>query len=314
MAMSIQGVTLVIGAGTQLGWHCIENLFKDNHKIRAVDKSQDKLNKLKKRLSESGHRTEIETHVIDLMRPDTLNQIFKDVHRVLVILPNNPERETLAKNLFEVMKKEGKDRIENVLLMSVYGARNRDITIQKQLYNVEELLKATNLPYTNFGPVVFQETITHYFADQISRGELCLPVHDENARLCFVAIRELAECVRCVMKEPQKHRGQCYQFTGPDLFTGKELARLFTEAVGKQVSFKAVQPNETMEHFMRAGGWTKDQAMNIVEFIQWQSVKGHLDEVSEDSKKLGVRSYHFKDLIQEERHNLQTGKNLGDSL
>eukprot|EP01116_Phalansterium_solitarium_P019625 TRINITY_DN555_c0_g1_i1.p2 TRINITY_DN555_c0_g1~~TRINITY_DN555_c0_g1_i1.p2 ORF type:complete len:315 (+),score=172.67 TRINITY_DN555_c0_g1_i1:86-1030(+) len=313
MASSGNKVILVCSAGALFAQNVCEQLFtlKEKYTIRAADRSQERLDQLKKKMGKRSTDGTFETVVFDFNRPETIEHALKNVRRVVLYLPNSMQREHYARNVIDACRKLS-PQPEQIVLISVIGAKQREVTLHKQYVSIEEHLRQSGLPFSILETALFQELITHCYADQIQRGELRLPVKDDG-KFALVSLRELANGVARVMEDFSRHHGQTYSFTGPEIFLGKDVARLITETINKEVKFREDSIENNVSHLVSVG-WTRDQAQQMVEYLHWMSNKGKMEHPSQDAHKLGVRTVSFKEIISMDREFLINGKNRNEPL
>jgi uncharacterized protein YbjT (DUF2867 family) len=80
-----------------------------------------------------------------------------------------------------------------------------------------------------------------FFVDQVVSGEVALPVGD--VREPFVDADDIAEVAVAALTD-DRHVGQLYELTGPRLITFPEAIREIAEAVGREIRYVQISPEQ----------------------------------------------------------------------
>lgn len=249
---------LIIGAAGNNGTATIDALVrkhKDNFVIRAGVRSQARANSLVEKFPG------IETVILDLDQPATLPAAFKGSEKLFLILGNVENREEQAKNAIDAAVAAGS--VKHVLFYSVFGAEYESILFGRQFRAGEKYLEASGLPWTHLRTIFFQENLVGW-ADGIKQGAFYFGVRDGRfAPLNVGDIGEIAANILCTTG----HEGKAYNVTGPELLSGKDFARVFTDVTSKNVEY--VSPDEaTTLDSLRGSGWPEWQAKGMLELFE----------------------------------------------
>lgn len=249
---------LIIGAAGNNGAATIDALIR-KHKgdfvIRAGVRSEAKAKALLKKFPG------IETAVLDLDQPASLPSAFKGVDKLFLIIGNVENREQHAKNAIDAAVAAGS--VKYVLFYSVFGAEYESILFGRQFRFGEKYLEASGLKWTHLRTIFFQENFTGW-ADGIKQGALYFGVRDGRfAPLNVGDIGEIAANILCT----SGHEGKAYNVTGPELLSGKDMARVFADVTGKAVQY--VSPDEaTTLSSLLGSGWPEWQAKGLLELFE----------------------------------------------
>ncbi len=213
---------LIIGAAGNNGVATIKALMKkhpDAFAIRAGVRSEAKAKELKVQFPE------IETAILDLDKPDTLPAAYQGVQKLFLIIGNVENREEHAKNAIDAAVVSG--TVKDVLFYSVVGAEYESILFGKQFRAGEKYLEASGLNWTHLRTIFFQENFAGW-ADGIKQGALYFGIRDgQFAPLNIADIGEIAASVLST----DGHAGKAYNITGPELHSGNDMAKIFSEVL-----------------------------------------------------------------------------------
>jgi len=175
---------------------------------------------------------------LDLEDEKSIDVCLKDVRDVILIPPFKPNREELVKRFIDKAVAAGVSRI---ILISVQGAGTGEFVWAKDMFNIEQKLMSSGLNWTILRSGVHHETLT-YLKDGIKNGTLFLPTGEAKfAPICF---RDITELCTKLLKSPELGKNKAFDLTGPNLFTGKEIAQLLTENLGRNVNFVSISVDE----------------------------------------------------------------------
>jgi NAD(P)H dehydrogenase (quinone) len=249
---------LIIGAAGNNGVATIESLVNkqdEKNTIRAAVRSADKAAELKKKFPS------IETVIIDLDKPETLIAAYKGVTKVFMIPGNVEQREQHAKNAIDAAVTAG--TVKQFLFYSVVGAEYEAILFAKQFRAGEKYLEKSGLNWTHLRTIFFQDNFFGW-ADGVKQGGLYFGVRDGSfAPLNVADIGEMAANVLTT----SGHGSKAYNITGPELLTGEDMAKVFTNVTGKEVAYISPTPEQTLESLLSTG-WPQWQAEGMLELFE----------------------------------------------
>lgn len=249
---------LIIGAAGNNGTATIDALVrkhKDNFVIRAGVRSQARANSLVEKFPT------IETVILDLDQPATLPAAFKGVDKLFLILGNVENRQEHAKNAIDAAVAAGS--VKHVLFYSVFGAEYESILFGRQFRAGEKYLEASGLQWTHLRTIFFQENLVGW-ADGIKQGAFYFGIRDGRfAPLNVGDIGEIAANILCA----SGHEGKAYNITGPELLSGKDFARVFTDVTSKNVEYVSPDEATTLDSLL-GSGWPDWQAKGMLELFE----------------------------------------------
>ncbi len=249
---------LIIGAAGNNGLATIKALTKqhqDQFSIRAGVRSESKAKSLKEQFPD------IETVILDLDKPETLPAAFDGIHKLFLIIGNVENREEHAKHAIDAAVAAG--TVEHVLFFSVVGAEYEAILFARQFRYGEKYLEASGLNWTHLRTIFFQDNFPGW-ADGIKQGALYFGIRD--GKFAPLSVADIGEIAANILSS-QGHEGKAYNITGPELLSGSDMARLFSDVTGKPVEY--ISPDEaTTLGSLLDSGWPEWQAKGLLELFE----------------------------------------------
>ncbi|PKF54838.1 NAD(P)-dependent oxidoreductase [Alteromonadales bacterium alter-6D02] len=249
---------LIIGAAGNNGVATIEaltNKQNTNSTIRAAVRSVEKANQLKQKFPS------IETVLIDLDKPDTLTEAYSGVTKVFMIPGNIEDREGHAKNAIDAAVKA--NTVKQFLFYSVFGAEYESILFSRQFRAGEKYLEQSGLNYTHLRTIFFQENFFGW-ADGIKQGGLYFGVRD--GRFAPLNVADIGEMAANILTT-SGHDNKAYNITGPELLSGADMAKVFTNVTGKEVAYVSPTTEQTLDSLLSTG-WAEWQAQGMLELFE----------------------------------------------
>ncbi|MGH8930573.1 MAG: NAD(P)H-binding protein [Egibacteraceae bacterium] len=235
---------LVTGATGQVGRNVVEQLAEAGERVRAMTRAPEK--------ARLHHAAEVVRG--DLDEPESLTNLLRDVDRMYLFPCPGTARE-----IVDLAKRSGVRRI--VVLSSGSVAAGYDTDYQ---YPVEQAVEASGLEWTHLRPGEFMSNKLHLWGPSI-RAERVVrytnpdlpanPIHE--ADIAAVGVAALLQ---------DGHAGQAYLMSGPEVITQREQVRLIGEALGVQVRFEEVTPQEGRRILQSYGGWAAANADFLMGF------------------------------------------------
>lgn len=249
---------LIIGAAGNNGTATLDALTRQHQgefHIRVGVRSEAKALALQEKFPD------IETVILDLDRPATLPAAFEGVDKLFLIIGNIENREDHAKQAIDAAVASGS--VKHVLFYSVFGAQYESILFGRQFRTGEKYLEASGLAWTHLRTIFFQDNFVGW-ADGIKQGAFYFGIRDGRfAPLNVADIGEIAANILCT----QGHEGKAYDITGPELLSGQDFAKVFTEVTGKAVQY--VSPDEATTYDSLVGaGWPVWQSKGMLELFE----------------------------------------------
>jgi uncharacterized protein YbjT (DUF2867 family) len=250
--------TLIIGAAGNNGVATIEVLINKKQTkdtIRAAVRSSEKAAELKRRFPA------IETVIIDLDKPETLNAAYQGVTKVFMIPGNVEAREQHAKNAIDAAVHAGS--VEQFVFYSVFGAEYESILFGRQFRAGEKYLEQSGLNWSLLRTIFFQDNFFGW-ADGVKQGGLYFGIREGS--LAPLNIADIGEIAANILTT-SGHNNKAYNITGPELLTGADMAAVFSDVTGKAVAYVSPSQEQTLESLL-SSGWPEWQAKGMLELFE----------------------------------------------
>ena len=203
----------------------------------------------------------IETAILDLDKPETLPVAYQGVQKLFLIIGNVENREQHAKHAIDAAVASG--TVKDVLFYSVVGAEYEAILFAKQFRYGEKYLEACGLNWTHLRTIFFQDNFAGW-ADGIKQGALYFGVRD--GRFAPLNIADIGEIAANILTT-EGHARRAYNVTGPELLSGTDMAKTFSQVAGKPVEYVSPDEATTLASLLDSG-WPEWQAKGMLELFE----------------------------------------------
>ena len=123
---------------------------------------------------------------------------------------------------------------------------------QRQHWLGEQALAWSGLPVVTVRPTIFLDTFLTLAGTSVrERGRIELPFG--RGKTNPVAAADVARVVAAVLADPAPHLGRVYELTGPRSQDLHGMAREFSEALNREVTYADIAPEEFEAALKRAG-------------------------------------------------------------
>lgn len=202
----------------------------------------------------------IETAILDLDKPETLAPAYKGVDKLFLIIGNVENREEHAKNAIDAAVAAG--TVKHVLFYSFVGAEYEAILFARQFRAGEKYLEASGLKWTHLRTIFFQENFLGW-AEGIKQGAFYFGI--KEGRFAPLNVGDIGEIAANVLVTTG-HEGHAYNLTGPELLSGQDFAKVFSDVTGKSVQYISPDNATTLKSLLDTGcpEW---QAKGLVELF-----------------------------------------------
>jgi uncharacterized protein YbjT (DUF2867 family) len=116
--------------------------------------------------------------------------------------------------------------------------------------SIEEYLKKSGGKYVILRPTWFMDNFHIFWADNIKQANLSLPT--EEGKTAFIDIRDIADCGAVVLSS-NDFDGMTFNLTGKQALSYREAANIFSEVLGKQITYHSISDEEYVEQLISAG-------------------------------------------------------------
>ena len=216
----MSGKILVIGATGNVGAPLVAELLRRGEKVKAASRN-------------AGARfpSGVEAVRLDLSDPTTLEPALSGVDRIYALSPaGSVDPLTPLTPVIEAAAARG----IKVVLQTAMGVDADDNIPFRRL---ELMLERSGTPYVILRPNWFADNFVTYWGAGVRAGEIRLPAGE--GKTSFVDARDIAASAAGALTS-SAHDGKAFVLTGPAALSYAESAELLSRALGRRVTYSAV--------------------------------------------------------------------------
>ena len=171
----------------------------------------------------------------DFGDPQTYPAAFDGVKKMFLMRP--PAISDVQTYLKPVVDYAAEIGLEQIAFLSLMGIAGRTYIPH---YKVERFIEASGVPYTFLQPGFFMQNLnTTHRADIVEFDDLFIPAGD--ARTAFIDVRDIGAVAGHVLTTPG-HENMAYELTGKEALTYYEVADIFTDVLGRTITYSHPSP------------------------------------------------------------------------
>lgn len=216
---------LVTGATGNVGREVVRCLVEDGQPVIAAVMDDEDVLRL-----DSKVRSEVEARRFVFGEAATYEPALLGVRTLFLMRP--PQIADVKHYLFPVIDRAWSIGVERIVFLSLLGAdHNRLVPHHK----VEAYLRDGKGPFTFLRPSFYMQNLnTTHRAEIRDDDEICVPVG--NAKTSFIDVRDIGAVAARVLTE-SGHAGRAYPLTGGEALDYDRVADLFTEVLGRTITY-----------------------------------------------------------------------------
>jgi uncharacterized protein YbjT (DUF2867 family) len=248
--MATSGSILVTGAAGQIGsvGRTVTDLLLERRlPVRAlVHREDDRAAALR--------AAGAEVVVADLLEPADVHRAVVGCPRVYFGMSVSARQLEAAVTMAVVAREAGVSALVNMSQMTVSEMSIENSTPspeQRQHWLAEQALAWSGLPVVTIRPTVFLETFLTLTGPTVrDRGRIELPFG--RGKTSPVAATDVGRVVAAVLADPGPYVGQVLELTGPRSQDLNAVAREYTEALNREVTYSDIRPEDWERELKRA--------------------------------------------------------------
>ena len=244
---------LITGPTGTSGGEIVRQLAATGTRFRALVRNPQKAQSLKS--------PQVELVAGDLADGGSLASALSGVDRLLMLAPPAPNAHELEMNLLEAAKKAGIRHIIKFSAMTADPASKA--RFPRSHGQTEQQIRASGIAWTFLRPTFFMQNLLG-LADMVRGGTIYQPAADSKA--AFVDTRDIAAVAVKALTEAG-HEGKAYDITGPELLSYTDVARIFSERLGKAVNYHDIPPAAANDAMLKMGipQWNVDGILELMD-------------------------------------------------
>jgi NAD(P)H dehydrogenase (quinone) len=197
-----------------------------------------------------------EVAVGDLLEPADVYRVVNGCRRVYFGMSVSPGYLDASVTMAAVALEVGLDALVNMSQMTVSQMSIRHTTPspqQRQHWLSEQALAWSGLPVVTIRPTVFLEGFFLPLTGPSvrDRGRIELPFG--RGKTSPVAAADVARVIAAVLADPGPHLGRIYELTGPQSLDMHGVAREYSDALNREVTYSDIAPEDWERDLKRLG-------------------------------------------------------------
>jgi uncharacterized protein YbjT (DUF2867 family) len=165
----------------------------------------------------------------------TYTAAFAGTDQMFLMRP--PQISNVKKVMFPAMDAAKKAGVKHFVFLSIIGVEHNTHVPH---YKIEQRLREMDVDYTFLRCSFFMQNLnTTHRAEISERNELFIPAG--RARTSFLDVRDIGAVAALVLTQPG-HAKQAYDLTGPEALDYYQTANLFTEVLGRKITYRNPSP------------------------------------------------------------------------
>jgi uncharacterized protein YbjT (DUF2867 family) len=217
---------------------------------------------------------------LDLNDPNTMTEALKGIDCVVINPPYLPNRDALCVRFIDKCVTSG---VKHVFLISVSGAATKAFPWATHLNAIENKLINSGMKYTIIRTALYMETLLMQ-KQAIKEGTLFgvsgdakfppICVCDVGDLICKVATSNYTLGINTTL-----------EITGPENLSGSDMAKLFSNKLGKKINFVSLN-RDNFVNKLKSFGFQDYKVESIADFLDWYA-KGNGRVSNEFSQVMG---------------------------
>jgi uncharacterized protein YbjT (DUF2867 family) len=233
----------VIGATGQTGSATVKELVALGENPLCIVRNADK--------AKTVLGADARTAVAEITDKPALSKALAGVERLFIVTGHNPQSGEQQIGILEAAEAASVG-----FVVKVSGGRDivgpdAESVVGRGHHAVEERMKRGKFGWCILSPGLFMQNMLGQAASIKGDGKIVQP-YPKDFPMAFVDVRDTGAVAARVLRDPARHAGKVYSFTGP-LTTFENFAKDFTAVLGKPVAYVGVTI-EQAEAAMKARG------------------------------------------------------------
>ena len=291
---------LVYGATGDQGLPLIDELLKNGYKVRAASRNPNDFN--------AYNSGDVEAVKADLFDIESLRNISKDIDGIAMNLPFVFDKE-IAKTWGENITRSGYDAgIKKIVFnTSCYVAPDDNgLAAHDGRRAIEKAMEESGMEYVVIRSMVFMDNLTRFWSKPsiTNNNTFAYPCSPE-LKISWVCLEDVAKFMVASLSSSSMKADKIY-VGGPEILLGKEVAERFSRALGREIIFKSLEPQNfagAMSKLVTGSEVYEDQSIygGMAAFYSWynqQNPSPLAVDMNPLYKSLNLKPTYFEDWIK----------------
>lgn len=291
---------LVYGATGDQGLPLIDELLKNGYKVRAASRNPNDFN--------AYNPGDVEAVKADLFDIESLRNISKGIDGIAMNLPFVFDKE-IAKTWGENITRSGYDAgIKKIVFnTSCYVAPDDNgLAAHDGRRAIEKAMEESGMEYVVIRSMVFMDNLTRFWSKPsiTNNNTFAYPCSPE-LKISWVCLEDVAKFMVASLSSSSMKADKIY-VGGPEILLGKEVAERFSRALGREIIFKSLEPQNfagAMSKLVTGSEVYEDQSIygGMAAFYSWynqQNPSPLAVDMNPLYKSLNLKPTYFEDWIK----------------
>ena len=177
------------------------------------------------------------TAVAEITDKPALEKALKGCDSVFMVTGHGPQVAEQQIGIIEAAKAAGVGYFVKVSGGKAVVKPDAESAVFRSHYAVEQHLMKSGLKWTILRPGLFMQN-TFTVAPMIKSDSKMVTPFPKDIPLCFIDVRDTGALGARVMRDPGKHAGKIYNFSGAKT-TYEEFAKVFSQVLGRPITYVA---------------------------------------------------------------------------
>ena len=291
---------LVYGATGDQGLPLIDELLKNGYKVKAASRNPDDF--------KAYNSSDVQVVKADLFDIESLRNASKDIDGIAMNLPFVFDRE-IAKTWGENITKAGYDEgIKKIVFnTSCYVAANDNgLAAHDGRREIEKAMEESGMEYVVIRSMVFMDNLTRFWSKpSITNNNIFAYPCSPELKISWVCLKDVAKFMVASLSSSSMKADKIY-VGGPETLLGKDVAERFSKALGREIIFKSLEPQNfagAMSKLVTGSEVYEDQSIygGMAAFYSWynqQNPSPLAVDMNPLYKTLNVSPIYFEDWIK----------------
>lgn len=174
---------------------------------------------------------------------DAFDQALEGVDAVYMV---TNQSDAFKQDLTRMVEQVSRAGVQRFVMLSAEGDAENEVFFVRRTGELEDIVKAANLPWTFLRPDWFMQN----FAGYVEMGMVAFP--DGPGKTSFVDVRDVAEIAIKALTE-DGHAQRTYRLTGPDAMTFAGAADRISTSLGREIPFVGITPEQMRDALIANG-------------------------------------------------------------
>lgn len=235
---------LVTGATGHLGQSVVQQLKQhlSKNEFAVLARNKDK--------AKSYINEHIEVRLADFNEPQTLEDTFKGIDKLLLISTMEQNRFEQHQHVIDAAKKSGVKHIvyTSLAIQNIETSAVKDLMISH--FQTEEYIKQSGLTYTILRNTMYAEAIPQIIGERAL--EMGIHVAGGDGKVPYVLRAELGEATANLLMQ-NGHENQTYDFVGSHAYSYQDIAELLSKIKAEKVDYQELNNDAYRELLKNIG-------------------------------------------------------------